>query len=127
MPNYYRHWTVVQVGPMLQVPCQARFRNRQGWWYFHQRSRAADGVERANDAWSAVSYQYRAMAHATMVVRARCLGLPWRVVRHTVRGDEVVSFHLTREDGELHKPFDTDQVVPALWAGKEVTNVTTKT
>jgi hypothetical protein len=120
-------WIVVQVGPVLQVPTAPRFGGRQGWWYIHQRSLAADGVERTNDAWSATAFQHRAFARATMAVQAHRWGLGWRVVRPLVRGEETISLHATREGAELCRLRGTDRVGPALWARdpKESTNVGT--
>lgn len=111
-------WVVVQVGPVLQVPHQARFRNKQGWWYIYQRSRLVlpPHTERETDPWSATKHRGRAQVEAAMYLHARALRMPWQVVRGWGQpGEKTVSYHLTFAGAVNAQPFDSDTVLTTGW------------
>lgn len=111
-------WDVVQVGPVLQVPRQARFRGKQGWWYIYQRSRLVlpPHTERETDPWSSPKFRGKTQAEAAMYLHARSLRLPWQAVRGWGRlGEKVVSYHINQPSGEYCKPFDTDTILTTGW------------
>jgi hypothetical protein len=116
--------TLLQVGPVCQVPMAAKFRGRRGQWYVYLRS--TDGaVEHASDPWSATAYPSRADAHHRMISIARHARLPWSVVRVTEHGQDraglplhttmPVSYHLTQDDAMLRRAYLTDRVERARW------------
>lgn len=111
-------WVVVQVGPVLQVPRQARFRNKQGWWYVYRRSRAVapPHIERETDPWGATKCQAKLEAEGGMHSHAKELHMPWRVARHKQGyGSSTVAYFLTHAQATEWKPFATDVVMPTGW------------
>lgn len=119
------NWVVVQVGPVLQVPYQDRFRNKQGWWYVYQRS-ALTGIVpgvtqyREVDPWSATKYQYKTAAVETMNRNAEELRMPWRLVRQLL-GQEgtTVCYFPTLARGMAWRPYKTDVIMPSGWVRVE--------
>jgi len=114
-------WIVVQVGPVCRVPNAARFGVRRRWWYVYRRSRlAGSNTEREVDPWSANADPDWFATQKAMHRQARALQMPWRTVRDTHKcdvTDVTVAYHLTREEGERLKAFDSDRVGPVEWGG----------
>lgn len=103
--------TLLQVGPVLQIPMSSKFHHRRGWYYVYLRSVDQAGVIHESDPRSATAYESHASATTRMTCVARYARLGWAVIRHTEHGPVAVSYHHSEQDAQIHRSHPTEEAL----------------